>query len=191
MSLNNGKTAGCDGIPIDFYKVFWVKVKHFFMELLQECYINNCLFPSALIGIINMIPKQNKDTRYLRNLRPITLLNADYKIIEKAIANRIELTLELIISGDQRGFLKQRRIHANVHTIYKLMKWTKNNNIEAFILSLDFKKCFDKIEIQSLIKAMRMFGFADFLIRWTSIIYSGFMVSTQNNGHFSNRFPVL
>ena len=30
-------------------------------------------------GILNLIPKGQKDTRYLKNLRPITLLNTDYK----------------------------------------------------------------------------------------------------------------
>ena len=65
---------------------------------------------TARSGILNLIPKANKDTRLVKNLRPITLLNTDYKIIEKAIANKMIPALETIISKDQRGFMKDRRI---------------------------------------------------------------------------------
>ena len=38
-------------------------------------------------GIINVAPKKRKNKLYLENWRPISLLNIDYKIISKAIAN--------------------------------------------------------------------------------------------------------
>ena len=41
-------------------------------------------------GIISLIPKKDKDTSLLENLRPISLLNVDYKILTKVIAKRIE-----------------------------------------------------------------------------------------------------
>lgn len=40
-------------------------------------------------GMITLIPKPNKDTTSLENLRPISLLNVDYKILTKAIAKRL------------------------------------------------------------------------------------------------------
>ena len=62
-------------------------------------YENKKLGSSLMNGIINLIPKGSKDSKWLKNLRPVPLLNTDYKIIEKTIANKI-----LIISSDQRGF---------------------------------------------------------------------------------------
>jgi len=38
-------------------------------------------------GIITPIRKPNKDTTSLENLRPISLLDVDYKILTKTIAN--------------------------------------------------------------------------------------------------------
>ena len=39
-------------------------------------------------GIISLIPKKDKVLNELKNWRPITLLNCDYKIVSKAIASR-------------------------------------------------------------------------------------------------------
>ena len=41
-----------------------------------------------------------------KNWRAITLLNCDYKIVAKSIANRIKKVLPKIINNDQTGFLK-------------------------------------------------------------------------------------
>ena len=57
--------------------------------MLNKTYEEGILHPTALQGVLNLIPKPNKDSRYVKNLRPITLLNTDYKIIEKCIANKI------------------------------------------------------------------------------------------------------
>ena len=83
--MNNNKTPGQDGIPVDFYKVFWNQVKNCFYGMVMEVYQQSYLHDTARKGILNLIPKPNKDTRLIKNLRPITLLNVDYKIIEKAI----------------------------------------------------------------------------------------------------------
>ena len=188
--LQNEKTCGNDRIPVDFYKVFWSKLKTPYFELIKEVYSSGLLHKSALLGVMNIIPNQGKDTHFLKNLRPITLLNSDYKIIEKALANKMEKAMDYVIQEDQRGFLRKRRISVNIRMIYELTKHMNENNMSAFILSLDFEKCFDKIEFHAIINALQFFGFADCLINWTRTLYSEFKANTQNNGHFSNRFSI-
>ena len=53
---------------------------------------------------------------YLKNWRPITLLNCDYKIAAKAIANRLR-NVPKIINNDQTGFLKGRFIGENIRLL--------------------------------------------------------------------------
>jgi uroporphyrinogen-III decarboxylase len=43
--------------------------------------------------------KKDKPTNLLGNLRPISLLNTDYKIVTKAIAKRLEAVLPLVINA--------------------------------------------------------------------------------------------
>ena len=189
-SLPNGKTCGLDGLPIEIYKMFWSRIKEDFCQLVNENYVNRHMNRSALHGVINMIPKKDKNTKFLKFLRPITVLTSDYKVIEKMLANRIELALNDVISHDQRGFRKNKRICCNIRTIFELIKYTDAKNIDALILSLDFEKCFDKIEFCAIIGSLKFFEFPQYIIDWVDILYTDFMANTQNNGHFSARFPV-
>ena len=188
--LPNGKTCGNDGIPVKWYKMFWPKIKNIFMELINDVQQNNHLHQSALLGVVNLIPKQTKDTRFLKHLCPITLLNSDYKIMEKMIANRLEPALEYIISEQQRGFMKGRRISVNIRMIYELIKATNDTDQDAMILSLDFLKCFDRVEFQILFKVLDFLEFPHIIKHWTKILYTNFKVVTQKNGHFSKRISI-
>ena len=146
MQLKSGKTPGEDGIPPELIKMFFKYLGMPLYNMIIKSFEEKKLPSSITTGIINLIPKANKDSRKLQNLRPITLLCTSYKVVEKMIANRLEKSLERIISKAQTGFMKQRRIAVNIRRIFELMTFTQNHNIDAMILSLDFMKCFDKIE---------------------------------------------
>ena len=60
---------------------------------------------SQKCGIISPIPKKDKDKKYLKNWRPISLLNNDYKIVTKALALRLEKVLPTINSPNQTGYV--------------------------------------------------------------------------------------
>lgn len=65
----------------------------------------------------------------LNNLRPITLLNAEYKILA-AISN--------IISVRQSAFLKGKSIHNNLRLISDLVDYSEVIQKKGFVLFLDF-----------------------------------------------------
>ena len=80
----------------------------------------SCSFQKGLLsvtqrqGIISLLPKKDKNPLFLKNWRPISLLNCDYKIASKAIGDRIKRVLPKIINGDQSGFMKGRSIAENI-----------------------------------------------------------------------------
>ena len=112
LQLNNNKVPGLDGLPIDIYKCMWAKLEDIFVEMMNSVYETKRLTTSMLQGIVNLLPKAGRDGRKLLNKRPITLLNSDYKVIEKVIANRMVPAMEEIISKDQKGFFtKPSYIH--------------------------------------------------------------------------------
>ena len=101
---------------------------------------------TQLFGVISLIPEKDKDIKYLKKWRPIYLLNNDYKIATKAIAIRLEKVFPSIISSCQTGYVKGRHIGESIRMISDIMFLTKQKNILALAVFLDFQNAFDTIE---------------------------------------------
>ena len=113
--MNNKKSPGSDGITVEFYKLFWNDVKEFYINSINDSFYTGSLTELQKQSIITLIPKQNKDITSLENWRPISLLNVDYKIATKVIANRVNSAISTIIHNSQTGFIKEdiyRRKHS-------------------------------------------------------------------------------
>ena len=95
----------------------------------------------------------------LKNWRPMSLLNCDYKIAAKAIANRLKQVLPKLIDNDQTGFVKGRSIAENIRLIDGIIKYTAENNIPGLLLFLDFEKAFDTVEWPFLQNTFRHYNF--------------------------------
>ena len=188
--MRRNVSPGCDGLSTEFFIMFWDKIKYIVVDAMNFSYKNRELFPSALRGIVNLIPKKGRDTRKIENLRPISVLCTDYKIIEKVLANRLRPALDYIINQDQKGFMSSRRISANIRRILDLIETADDRDEPGVIISVDFKKCFDMIEINALIGSMRYFGFGDSFIQWTETIYNKSTACVSNNGYFSQYYDV-
>ena len=186
--MPKGKCPGPDGIPADFYKVFWGQLKKTLLEVFLACKQKMLVFDSARQGIISLIPKKGKDQDYLRNWRPITLLNTDYKILSKAIANRIKLILTDLIDPDQTGFVKGRDISENLRKLLDLMEITAMKKLKSLVVLVDLKKAFDRVDIQVLLKIMKLLNFGEQMIEWVSILFSNFSLATSNYGYLSEFF---
>ncbi len=98
--LHNGKTPGTDGLPQDFYKLFWLDIKALLIDSIVYAIATGELSIEQKRGIITLLPKKDKSHHFQKNWRPISLLNTDYKILAKLIANRLKTVLPLLINND-------------------------------------------------------------------------------------------
>ena len=190
LAMSNGKSPGPDGLPIEVYKVCWPQLNRILIKAIDKCCEHSQLYSDAKRGILNLIPKANKDTRILANLRPITLLNSDYKIIEKTVARRMDRVLPSIIHHDQKGFMANRRISSNIRKLFDLITLCEKEKIPAFTLSLDFKKCFDYISFDVIIGSLSYFRFPKYMIDCIRMLYDDFNVKVQNNGFLSEDISI-
>ena len=152
--FNNNKTPGTDGLPAEFYRFFWPDICHDLLASYNFASQHDMLSISQRRGIISLIPKKSKDKTILENLRPISLLNVDYKILTKVIAKRIEKVLPTLIHPDQTGYVKGRYIGENVRLIYDLIHYTDKLNQKGITIFLDFKKASDSIEWNYLLSGL-------------------------------------
>ena len=86
--IKNGKSPGSDGLITEFYKIIWHKLTKYFIDSIKYSYEHCRLTEMQKQGIITLLPKKDKELTQLNNWRPFSLLNTDYKISTKAIANR-------------------------------------------------------------------------------------------------------
>lgn len=186
--MPNGKTCGCDGLNTEFYKMFWKKIGHVLHEAILKSIEHGSLYKSALRGIITLIPKKDRDLLLTKNWRPLTMLNVDFKILSKALANRMKSVLPDIISEDQTGFMKGRNITTNIRRAIEVMKYAAKHNIEAILLSIDFQTCFDLINQDSIFACLEYFGFGNNFINMICLLFCNFELAVQNNGYISSFF---
>lgn len=136
-------------------------------------------------GTISLIAKKAKDTSLLENLRPISLLNIDYKILTNVIAKRLDTLLPKVINPDHTGYLKGRYIYENVRLIQDVLFNTKHTNIPGNAIFLDFWKAFDSIEWEYLKAALKAFNFGPNLLKWNDVLHNEASSCVINNGHTS------
>ena len=183
--LRNGKAPGKDGLTAEVYKCFWSEIGPILYDAYADTYDQKLLHDSAREGILNLLPKANRDPRFLKNLRPITLLNVDYKIIEKAVAYRLCEGMKNFIHSDQTGFMPSRRMAVNIRKTLDLMNFCTLENIPALLINLDYLMAFDRVEVPSVIKSLVYFRFPPYVINWIRILYTDFTCRIQNNGFIS------
>ena len=132
-TTESGKSPGTDGLSEEFYKMFWNDVSSFLIDALNMSFSKGYLSISQRRGLITLLPKKNKPRQYLKNWRPITLLNCDYKIAAKSIATRLKKVLPYLINNDQTGFLKGRFIGENIRLINSVIDYAEETEYSEFV----------------------------------------------------------
>ena len=77
--LPNNKSPGSDGFTTNFYKFFWVDIKAFLFDSFRYSFTHGTLSNDQKLGVLNLIPKTQKDLRCFSNWHPVSLLQTDYK----------------------------------------------------------------------------------------------------------------
>ena len=89
ITMENNRTPGTDGLTPEFYRYFWNLLGSFMVSSFNYAFRNGTPSISQWQGIISLIPKKKKkNTEYLKNWWPVSLLNVDYKIATNTIGRR-------------------------------------------------------------------------------------------------------
>jgi len=107
--MNRNKSPGPDGLTAELYSFFWSSLGPVLVQVLNESYRESELCESTNVSVTRLVHKSD-DKRDLKNWRPISLFNLDYKIGSKALSLRLSKVLEVIIDSDQSCSVPNRSI---------------------------------------------------------------------------------
>ena len=184
------KAPGLDGVPVEIYEVLYSNIESSLYNMyMYSKYEAGMLSRTAKRGVISLLPKGNKDPLFLKNWRPLTLLNVDYKILAKIMATKLKPLLEnKLIGNQQTGFMKNRNITDNIKKTMDVVAYSNLKKKRYVIMTIDFEKCFDRIEYNAVFGAMSYFNIGPGFTQWVRLFFSEFYVCTQNMGYMSEFF---
>ena len=166
-TLKSSKSFGHDGISVYLLK----KIIHYIASPLMHIFnfsISSGKCPNAL-KIAKVIPVHKKDDpSLLTNYRPISLLPAFSKILEKIIHKRLYSFLNIndLLISNQFGF---RKGHSTDYAIVQLLnKITESfaNKEHIIGIFMDLSKAFDTIDHNILIYKLKRYGIRGITLAW-------------------------
>ena len=126
----NNKSPGLDGLSYEFYKTTLSLIQDELLEVFQ-CQLNRKkIVESNREGVTRLAPKVD-GVPSVDELRPITLLNCDYKMLSKWFVRRVKPVLHLIIRSGQLCTVGNKNILFGVSNILSSILSVIQSHIQA------------------------------------------------------------
>ena len=140
--------------------------------------------------ILSLIYKKG-ERENLKNWRPLTLLNVDYKIIAKCFALRFKPLIPSLINSNQKGYVNGRFINESNRFIQDIITYyADTENIDGLIVFLDQTKAFDRVEWPWVKMCLQRFGFGEKTVDWVNMLLKFSLTAIQTNGFVSEYFSI-
>ena len=185
--MSNNKCPGIDGIPVEFYKVFWCDIKED-MKLIFKSVLKSNLGTSQNKGVITLISKGAND-ELLDNWRPISLLCSDYKILAKLLAKRLTLVLNDIISVEQFCIPKRSINTCNI-LMRDVIYYCNDNKFQSAVINLDWSKAFDRVDMRFVFKVLEKMGMSPEFLSYIKLLYEKAESCCLINGNLGRYFKL-
>lgn len=189
QGMECGRAPGIDGLSIDFYKSFWPEIGADLLAVISESINSGRLPLSCRRAVLTLLPKKG-DLSDIKNWRPVSLLCSDYKILSKALANRLSGVMEEVIHADQTYCVPGRQIFDNISFIRDMFDVSKLFGVDFGLISLDQEKAFDRIEHSYLWEVLDAFGFNRTFIDKLKVLYCDVESLLKVNGDLCAPFSV-
>lgn len=146
LAMNKEGAPSPDGFGAVFFQNYWDIVKNDVINAILEFFTRDWILPNFNANTIILTPKI-PDATNVGHYRPIALANFKFKIISKILVDRLAPFMNLIISPEQRGFIKGRNIKDGICITSEAIN---HHHQKAYAGNLAFKvdisKVFDTLE---------------------------------------------
>ena len=153
--MPNGKSPGHDGLTKEFYEHFWDDLKFYFINSSKQSKIDGNLSISQRQSVIKLKVKKDRDKRFAKNWRSISLINIDTKILSKSLTVKVKNVLPELISSNQTAYVKNRCIGESGRLISDVIEMCDILDISGYLITMDIDKAFDSLDHDFLLRALK------------------------------------
>ena len=169
--LKKNKAPGPDQIPNELYSLLDSEGEVLLLNLYNDILTTPQIPADWYVATVVSIFKGKGSDTDVCNYRPISLLNASYKIFASLIQSKLTQTSEPKLRKTQYGF---RAEHSTTHPLFILrraMEWAQMTEQPLQLLFLDWRQAFDSLDHTAMMTALRRFGIAPNLLQVIEALY--------------------
>ena len=130
------------------------------LQILNEMYSDELVPDYQKFGIIVCIPKRQPAT-HVEHYRPLTILNTDFKLMTRIIANRLRPWMQDLLQSSLNCGLMGNSVFEAIATIRDAASYAEVTRSPLCVLTIDFQVAFDNLSHEYLFEVMRKYGFSE------------------------------
>jgi exonuclease III len=169
---NLNSASGIDGYSTRFIKKFWFYFRKPLLNYTETVFEKRLLTNSFKTAVIKLIPKKG-NAKDIKKWRPISLLSCMYKIISRAVNNRLKSVINRFMSRAQKGFTNHRYIQEVLINVCETISHCQVGGVGGALLSIDQTRAFDTISHKYMTEVYRFFNFGENFITQMDTIGTG------------------
>lgn len=147
MTMKNSRSPGQDALYVEMLKASPTLTAEL-KRIIRQAYMTNEVPLSWKVTTSVPIPKKKKP-QTVDDYRKITLCSTGYKVYVKLLMKRLQ-TFISPMHDYQAGFVPNKSCDDHLFTVKRVLeeRWTKG--LATYVLSLDLRKAFDRVNIHLL-----------------------------------------
>ncbi len=192
MDKANMRSApGLDGISNVLLRKYWAYFRIGIHKYALRCFETGNLTDGFRGATIKLIPKKG-DLTELKNWRPISLLSNVYKVLSRALNNRLNKIVNRVCSRAQKGFNDSRYTQEVLINVLETVAHCNLNGVGGGgVIAVDMAKAFDTLWHGFMGEVFKFLNFGPNLIKWLKLFGENRTACIiLDNNEYSRSFPL-
>ena len=190
-SVRKGTVPAEDGFGTSWYatgRVKGIMVGHL-QALFRECVKNGELTEAMKTAIISVLHKgKGKDPEVMKSYRPVSITPSEYRILTRAIQQKLQGVCAQLIGRGQVGYLgKDRQARDNTMLFTGMLNDLQQEGKGGVVVQLDNSAAFDRVRWDFMGELLEAFGFPADIRELIEAMYNGIGFRTRVNGKVGER----
>lgn len=160
------KAPGLDGFHAGFYQSQWSIVGNAVANQAKVFFTTGKMPEKLNDALVSLIPKVD-NPELVSQFRPISLCNVGYKVITKAMTNRIKYVIRGLIGPEQSSFVPGKQITDNIVVYQEFLHSLrrKKGSKGLMVLKIDLEKAYDRLAWRFIKDTLEVAGFDNTWVR--------------------------